>query len=145
MPGLCCRALTTNTCRLTIKASFSNARRAYTCGGPLRDRTFPRTIFSVKQCAYMKRPKGSGRTGMMKPCCGGIHARERSWPAALRNALSTISVPLCLRVQREALLLRLTANFFADHQLVRVDRSDRTLGEMRCGLDCFRLGNGGRV
>src|SRR2546426_8234009 len=92
MPGLCCRALTTNTCRLTIKASFSNARRAYTCGGPLRDRTFPRTIFSVKQCAYMKRPKGSGRTGMMKPCCGGIHARERSWPAALRNALSTISV-----------------------------------------------------
>src|SRR3989442_9174111 len=53
---------------------------------------FSRTIFSVKQCAYMKRPKGSGRTGMMKPCCGGIHARERSWPAALRNALSTISV-----------------------------------------------------
>src|SRR5207245_1965045 len=63
MPGLCCRALTTNTCRLTIKASFSNARRAYTCGGPLRARTFPRTIFSVKQCAYLKRPNGSGLQG----------------------------------------------------------------------------------
>src|SRR3989442_15997306 len=61
------------------------------------------------------------------------------------SAGGQISVPLCLRVQREALLLRLTANFFGDRQLVRVDRSDRTLGEMRCGLDCFRLGHGGRV
>src|SRR5213594_627867 len=92
MPGLCCRALTTNICRLTIKVSSSNARHGYTCGGLLPDRTFRHMTFSVKPCACMRRPKMCGRTGMMKPCCGGIHARERSWPAALRNALSTISV-----------------------------------------------------
>ena len=37
MPGLCCRALTTNICRLTIKVSSSNARHGYTCGGLLPD------------------------------------------------------------------------------------------------------------
>src|SRR2546427_11493325 len=59
------------------------------------------------------------------------------------SAGGQISVPLCLRGQTEGLLLRLTGNFFWDHQLVCVDRSDRTLGEKRCGVGCFRLGNGG--
>src|SRR5262249_54065225 len=93
MLGLCCRALTTNICRRIIKGSSSNARHAYTCGGLLPDRTFRRMTFSAKPCVCMRRPKRCGRTGMMKPCCGGIHAREQSWAAALRNALSRISVP----------------------------------------------------
>src|SRR5947207_2844217 len=44
---------------------------------------------------------------------------------------SQITVALCLRVQREARLLLLAANFPGNHHSVRINRSDRTLGEMR--------------
>src|SRR2546425_11842218 len=47
------------------------------------------------------------------------------------SAGGQISVPLCFGVQREALLLRLTANFICDFLFVRAGPSDRTLGEMR--------------
>src|SRR5437763_996758 len=58
---------------------------------------------------------------------------------------SQITVTLCLRVQRKARLLLLAANFPGNHQSVRINRSDRTLGEMRRRMGCFRLGIGGRV
>ena len=34
---------------------------------------------------------------------------------------------------------------FGDDHLTRADRSDRTLGEMCCWSECFRLGSGGWV
>src|SRR5690242_8845370 len=58
---------------------------------------------------------------------------------------SQITVALSLGVDGELRLFGLAANFLADDDFVRVDRSDRSLGEMRRRLGCFRLGIGGRV
>ena len=50
-----------------------------------------------------------------------------------------------LRIHRESHALFFAANLLDDDHLIRADRSDRTLGEMCCWLECFRLGSGGRV
>ena len=55
-----------------------------------------------------------------------------------------ITRTLRFRIDCESDLLRLAANLLGNDQLIRIDRSDRTLGEMRRRLGCFRLGIGGR-
>src|SRR5207237_8168031 len=52
---------------------------------------------------------------------------------------------LRLRIDSESDLFCLAANLFGNDHLIRFDRSDRTLGEMRRRLGCFRLGTGGWV
>src|SRR6516162_2190910 len=51
-----------------------------------------------------------------------------------------ITRTLRFRIDCESDLLRLAANLLGNDQLIRIDRSDRTLGEMCSGLGCFRLG-----
>src|SRR5689334_14260565 len=54
---------------------------------------------------------------------------------------SQFTVALGLRIQRELFLLGLATNFLRNDESVRVDRSDRALGEMRRRLGYFRLGS----
>src|SRR5215831_2600284 len=61
------------------------------------------------------------------------------------SAGSQSTCPRRFRSQSERHLGRLAASRLRNDQLVCRDRSDRTLGEMRCWLGCFRLGKGGRV
>jgi hypothetical protein len=108
-----------------------------------------------KRGALIGRPVGEEEGGtlalrlglyrQLANCGGGLLAVGLVVLNGHTSAGNQVTASQSLRVDRESHALFFAANLLDDDHLIRADRSDRTLGEMCCRLECFRLGSGGRV